>query len=619
MIDRTRPNPPLTGTWIKNAFYISGGLFSALLVVTAVLWLFGVIAISACWLWILLGYVLLYLIALIPAIVALGILGAISQSNEDNDGKGTGCFGLILTIGLIWFYNTSGWFTGVTSYATKNRETVGSYGITAYTQMTEYALSVWAVFKGYEIYTYAWFVFVLGLLITSFYLLILTLARMDAPLRRVARGVRYQCPRCSHNGVKRRCPSCRNEHDDVYPSRDGIWMAKCGHCTEEFGTTGWTGLLEVPKTCAGCGHDMNHPDLGALPEYHVAVLGNRGAGKSTLIAAALTYLERSFGARHEMQVIYENAHAELVVRNGMTNLDSGREQQSTPSQIRPAAAMIAVRPRRIAGGFLLYLYDTSGADQEAGDTNTLPGISSHDFHDFLDGAILCVDPTVEEGLSARIGTPTRGHFGAVHVLSRMLQFWQRRRGVSAGGKMPFPLAIVMTKADLGDLGVRIGDFIDFADAGSSNWRFNAEAQSQPTRALLAEAREGDLLSLAESHFREVSYFTATAQGRPFAHNQREAFQSKNAFAPFGWLLLRCGALTTSPSAFQWIGRTVRYITRCLAGLEGRRTRIWSRTIVTMSVAVAFAAAYWFLGPIWAGVGLALPILSLVVRSVRRHD
>ncbi len=618
MIDRTYRNPPLTAKWLKVAFLISGGLFAFLIALTFVFWLVGVLGWIGCWLWIGLAYLVCYLLALLPALAALGIMGAASDSNGDN---GAGCAGFLLVIGLIWFYDSWTWFSTLTDEAASVRVKTSVWADDAYSALYVVAADTWDVFVANEVYLWSWVVLTAAVGVTFAYLGTLLLARADAPMRRVTRAVRFQCPRCAARALVHRCPKCSSKHADVAPTRHGIWTANCDRCPTPLGTTGWTGLLSLPRECASCGHELSHPHLGWLPEYHVALIGGRASGKTTLAMAAVEFVENNFGPTHGLKVTFEGSAAERDIRNKLHLLGTGEPQRPTPLSERPTATVFSVKPTGGGGGFLLYLYDASGEDLEAGDSGGRPGVSGHDFHDFIDGAILVVDPTSEEGLRSKAGVAARGGRGAEEVLSRMIHFWQRRRRVSAGGRFRFPLAVVVTKMDAGSLAADGGGYPDLTrrTASATALASAATSTSASVRQLLASAGENDLLQLAESHFRSVQYFGVTAQGRAFAAGNRSAFRSQGVYAPFAWLLVECGAITAAPAPVRAARRSAWYFIRCLRGVEGSRMRGLAWTAVTIAALFPVAVIWWYLGLTWAIVGLVLAVAGLTYQSYRTRE
>ena len=105
--------------------------------------------------------------------------------------------------------------------------------------------------------------------------------------------IRLLCPRCGEASPRWRCTGCTLVNDDLYPTRFGIWAATCMKCNQSLPTT-VVGQRNIDKICGVCGYDLSHPDLGCLPEFHIAVVGAKNGGKSHLMTVPLNSLTSIF-------------------------------------------------------------------------------------------------------------------------------------------------------------------------------------------------------------------------------------------------------------------------------------------------------------------------------------
>ena len=147
---------------------------------------------------------------------------------------------------------------------------------------------MWAWYVEYHVFAWAWTPLGAAVGVGCGYLGVLGLARAERLGRVLNSRVRYRCPHCPGEEVAVRCPGCGAVHPDHRPDRYGIWTKRCGACKAPFGTTGWSGFHDAPKACGRCRRDLGHPLLGRVPEYHVAVVGAAGAGKTAWMSAAVS-------------------------------------------------------------------------------------------------------------------------------------------------------------------------------------------------------------------------------------------------------------------------------------------------------------------------------------------
>jgi hypothetical protein len=601
-IDRSRPAVPLTLPWVRTAFLISLVLFAALPAVAVLALGLGLVWCALCYLAVIVIYIFFYGIALLPVFLGIAaVVGAYQGSGDKKEhGGAMGCLGVFVLFIILKSLLESlwGWAVGSVQWAAAGPLSGAEGG---WKTATGSAWGVWDAFRSYGIYQWSWAVLALALASSVGTIGLIGLARSERPLRRFLGRIRWQCPYCNADRPRYLCPGPCGTRHDPRPSRYGIWTARCRACGTSFGTTALSGLLRLKKVCGDCQTNLDHPDLGRFPEYHIAVVGAKNSGKTNLLVAALRTLEVEFAPAFGLTLAFANDVEERDYRNRVARLNSGSPQDQTQRSTRPIAFTVGLRPKAGGEGALLYLYDAAGEDIQAGDAGAT-GITGHDFHQFVDGVLLVVDPFAEAGLrqplaagrsAAEVKRANPAPHDVSYILGRMLPFWSRTQRVSAQGRFHFPVAVTLTKADACGLAERVGGYPEPVGLERTFRAASAEASrfSEGIQRLLAENGSEDVLRLVDSHFRKARYFAVSSLGRPPAPADHSPFKPRAAIAPLAWLLVELGALSDSPRVILAAQRAIWSASRCLRGAEGPTRQIWAWTILAVSV-VAIMVFFW---------------------------
>ncbi len=625
-LDRTRPLPPLTLEWVKGALLISAGLFGVLLALALLFLIVAVVWYALCLIWIALVYTVLYVLASIPILILLAALGGAAEGSKGAEGGGCAVGGVLLIGGCIVFNVQGGAWDiagGVTSEVYKGTLNWADGG---WQWLTNAANGLWRTFMDYDVYAWAWVVFGAGVTASAVALGLVGAARSVSPARRVLARVRFQCPRCASQEVLYRCPGCRELHAELVPSRNGIWTAQCEKCGTTLGTTDTSGRQQLGKVCAGCSADLDHPAIGRFPEYHIAVVGAKNSGKTTLMVAALMAIEEEFAPAKGWRLTFANAGEESDYRARVARMKSGQTQPQTARAPRPTAFTVAIEGLTGGSGVLLYLYDAAGEDIQDGGAGG-EGVAMHDFHAIVDGVILVVDPFAETGVRHAVATAgltlpaavNAAPQDALYILGRMIPFWVRARRGSSKGQFDFPLAVVVTKLDAGGLAGRVGGYAEHLESRQTMTEAaqDALAQSDDIRRVLQEDSVSDLLELIESHFRVVEYFGTSALGRVASSTDRSPFRPRGAAAPLVWLLSRVGALTDHGPTTRAARAALSWFRDALRGQNGGLSRALAGAIIAVPVLLLVYPLWAWWGALWTILFVGTVVLSaLVYRSYR---
>lgn len=618
MLDRSQPYPFLTLAIHQKALIISAALFAVFPIGWMICMVGGAIGFAACWVWF--GIVWLFFFGIVfgSAILVCGLGGAIAYAAKKNGANGGAAWAVVIgiIIGIVIIVNGLEW-------ATENVVPVQN-------SMRELAMAAWDtcastadyllkdLFIGYRIHLWSWAVLAASLAVALGTMGVIAFASSERVLGPLFGRVHFQCPNCSRRESLFRCPRCPTLHDDLVPSRYGVWTAACGNCGAPLGTTAASGKLNLEKVCK-CTRDLKHPDLGKLPEFHIAYVGAKNSGKTHLMIAAIEHLETVFASAHDMTITFADRAEDQDYRDRIRQLRAGKRFGQTVRSNRPPALYLSVK-QKDSTGFLLYLYDAAGEDIQLGDA----AVSGHDFHRIADGIVFVADPFAEPVWRREAERLNGGRLpdginpapqDAQYILGRMLPLWLRTQNVAGSGRLRVPVAVVLSKADAYGLDKRFrlaesADTYDtFKDAATA-----AVEPSDEVRTFLRDtAGAADFIQNIESHFPKVSYFGATALGRLDTTTDTRPFQSRGAFAPVLWLLHETGGLPDGRVVDRrWVNFS-QYCARCFRGQEGATAR-WAVWFALIAGVPGILGTAWLLGGSWAMLGAILvPALIAGVR------
>lgn len=612
MIDRTQPLLTLTWPWYGRALIVAAAILALLFVCALLCGLVGGFIYLVCLLIAIVIYVVAYAIALLPILAALGVLGALGASQKDSSEKaGGGCAAILVIIGFFWFMSWSNWWSNTTGVPPKMCGPLMDWATEVWNATTNAAGACCTGFFTYRVYLFSASAIAAALFVGGATLATIAAVRGDRFFSSWFGRIHFQCPRCRNATTLVCCPQCGTGHDDLLPSRYGIWSNQC-RCGNALGTTR-ARQASLAKKCAACQFDLQHPQLGQLPEFHFAVVGAQGSGKTTLLTAALDYLEQEFAPSNGLEVTVAATADGKEHYQRVQRLKARQSQAPTPPAVRPLALQVSLRDPKTERGCLLYLYDASGLDIQSG-AWTGDGVGGHDFHAFIDGVILVMDALAEQGIRRRAeaqagGPPLSGSDtrDAHYILCRLLPFWASAQHRKHQERFIFPLAVVVSKLDTCRLADSLGGLAatDRKPGTLAAVVHAAKTQSPQVRKLLQDAESNDLLQLLDSHFRRICYFGSrlpvggSGTGAAGSHGE--------ASAPLLWLMDQAGA--GKPTVLRnCLGR----VSRCMRGLEGKRTQriVWS--VFAASTALIALGLGWLIG-FWLGGFLAL-LLALGARA-----
>ncbi len=590
------------------------------LIVGGIVWI-------VCWI----AYVCLlvggYGVVVAAAVIPVGVVGAAAKNGEN-----VGCASLLALVALIAILsNGLPWMSGVLS--TPEWVLVGAEQATglddkAWSASVSFAsYLVTELFFGYHVYLYSWTILAIVLTGSGMSLSAIALLRLERQFKSVFRRIRYRCKHCGGTKLRYRCPGpgCTVWHDDLRPTAYGVMGATCGRCKTELPTIDLLGRSSLPQTCANpkCSGAVD-AGIGGISEYHFAVVGAQSSGKSCyLFAAVWKFVE--FAAVNGWTVDFPDPAQKTDFDDYVALFKAGRTIPKTISRERPFAFTLDVVS--ISGArSRLYLYDAAGEDFEAGDVAaSAHGMGSFDFFKYVDGIFFVVDPMSEEEAGAKLAENNHSRFDSSFMISQLLPVLQRAQQTASGRRIPVPVAVVATKAEVaarkndsrtlfsalvGPDQLRRCESIDQA----SN---DAIADSLTVREFLSQVGGDDVLRLMEASFFDVRYFAVSALSR--VPGGGRAFTPQRVLQPLLWLTICSGALTDEMVASRLFRHAAYYLSRVRRGQEGATLQIslWAITLTGVS---GVGGACWYLaGPLLATIGaLTTVILPIIAIRLSTH-
>jgi hypothetical protein len=415
-------------------------------------------------------------------------------------------------------------------------------------------------------------------------LLAIGLLRARALVDRSFHRISYTCPRCSRTGLPAfRCPGCRVAHDDLRPSRHGVFYARCGtaKCGRLLPTVNFLGRLGLDKVCPKCGADLTHASLGHSPEFRLAIVGAQSGGKTNLLVTAVWQFEQAFAPANGLKVTFASPAEEEAYRSLVTRLRKGQPLDKTLPTPVPQAFTLSVAEEDGEQCCLLYLYDAAGEDFE--DEQVLGG---HPL-DRYDGLLFVIDPFCEEAVKhGALGSLDPGELlranasgtQAGFITARLVNALEKRLGVPPGGVFRIPVAVVVTKIDVCGFGARLGIVAHDLDRPFPTLTAaatRAEWDRDRVRALLRQVGLGGVVQLLDQRFQATCYFGASPLGRSLDYADSSSFRPRGVLAPLIWLCDQTNALSDmDPFDILFINSHV-YLARALRGLEGPDMRVYA--------------------------------------------
>ena len=358
------------------------------------------------------------------------------------------------------------------------------------------------------------------------------------------------------------------------PPSQGGFMRRLYHSF--FVPDDWNG--EVKKVCPNCHLFLPHATAcEMLGSEIIAIIGDRGSGKSNYFGVLLRELENRYAAEvgftmydqetffvREMRSIhsaglYARRYAPLYDRIGprmaivqtASSKSGGNEDLRIPLIYRlefsPRMIDYVLRPFSPRRALDLVIFDAAGEDMRDDDPDILDR-----FYRYIaaaSGIIFLIDPIQCDGIRKQLDPDLQRRFppetiDQAEIVARVINLFQRRRGLKPGQSLQVPIAFAFTKADL---------LLNLVDPSSRLRRSDrheggfdeseCHELSEEMAAYLQRWGSKRLLQLAQEKVRVSAFFALSALGQTPEDRtlrlQREVEPHRVA-DPLLWLLRQRG-------------------------------------------------------------------------------
>lgn len=390
------------------------------------------------------------------------------------------------------------------------------------------------------------------------------------------RGVFLTCPWCQtrFRWPIYLCPDCGTADRHLRPGTYGVLHNACAECGRKLPALLFNGRHKLRQLCHGCEKPLLlHIDAR---EWHLAVVGSRGSGKTSSIIAGLMELERKVLPAAGFVMAIEDLGQKASYQRCCGMLERGQPLDKTHNH-RPVAFQVTIRDRHREKRGTIYVYDAAG---EVFEQETALEISHTGRYLYVNAIILIVDPFAEEFNRARFALSPEekrglspGGIPSKEVLDRLIEFLETQLQVAPQRKTGIALAVQVTKGDGFGILEECGGAVDLTGASSlaQSAKLAGERSGQVREALRSWQMD-DFIRALESRFDPLCYFVSSPLGSmPGA--MHAPFGSKCAANPYLWLLVHSGLLSERPKKTAVARNLGRFFFRCLGGREGQRLQL----------------------------------------------
>lgn len=342
----------------------------------------------------------------------------------------------------------------------------------------------------------------------------------------------------------------------------------------------WRG--DAAKVCPHC--HMFLPTAaaaGRLTPKVIAIIGTRASGKSNYFGVLIETLMRRMSSEVGLHMIDQETFSLSLGRQTNSDAEYRRRyynklfDRADPVALPPTVTARTEPTLRIpliyrlessSAGWLrrlrgrhaldLVLFDAAGEDLKDDDPRTLDQF--YRFLQYAAGIVFLIDPTQVPGIRNLLSAEVQAACELVtddapdRLITRVIQMFQRRKGLGPGGRIRTPVAFAFSKSDL--LRPVLDRNSRILRPCSHHGGFNesdCRQVSEEVARCLARWGEERLVRLVRNSFADAQFFALSALGQlPVPGNGgvlrlTKGISPLRVVDPLFWLLWRCGYIRSA--------------------------------------------------------------------------
>lgn len=359
------------------------------------------------------------------------------------------------------------------------------------------------------------------------------------------------CPNCFHtfkpDTVQFECTNTRCEDHTQLFEAPASGFSLFGNNVPVRADCPTCGVETFKRHCPACNFELTH-DAGLNEEYTVAIIGGRGTGKSTYIAALIHRLKNEIGLAFNVGVGAMNDYTRERFRTDFETplfrqkslLAATRSASQETDTKTPMIFRVTFKKKVVN----LVLFDTAGEDMQSLDMMSVEAR----YISFADGLIFLLDPlqidTVRQQLAGTgipLPAPDPGAEPQL-IVERLRQLYERQFNLRGTRKIKKPIAFTLAKIDA------LYSILDpssnlHSTSGHSGAVNVADMDSVHSEisSILLNWMGAAFENFVKVHFDNYRFFGTSALGTPpNEHNEIVAVAPHRVEDPLLWIFLEFG-------------------------------------------------------------------------------
>lgn len=347
------------------------------------------------------------------------------------------------------------------------------------------------------------------------------------------------CPHCKEHSLLPTyiCPSCGAEHTMLVPGVYGIWKRTC-NCGSKLPTNFLNGRSKLGAICSHC-----HEPLYASESRPVCipVIGGSSSGKSAFINAFTNeFIGKVIDANNFEVEFYDQEEKHFLRMKTDFEIGTVTKTARVDGTEGISDFSFFLKHKNFSPDRLIHLYDVAG---EVFQDFREDEVQRH--FEYCHGAVMILDPltipAVFESCKDKISDidrDSRSSLSPSECIDAFLRKMQEVSNLSASDVLKLPIAIVITKSDIGnlqgDLSESVVRYVQVEEEKPKNY---VDAMDETCRRFLQKYGADDFLGKLETEFRKYKIFACSAIGHELNNSaSKRPYKPSGVLLPMNWLI-----------------------------------------------------------------------------------